>query len=117
MLCMGIAQTDAPFSASAVQRPSRNPPPSRTGVLRQDFGIKRGCVSDPPLLQGPCGPPDGPPRPPSRRPSASPAPDNRTTLAVAFFGSGLMALVAVQAPAPIPALPLAWAALYVFLRP
>lgn len=47
----------------------------------------------------------------------SPAPDNRTTLAVAFFGSGLMALVAVQAPAPIPALPLARAALYVFLRP
>ncbi|MCT9077877.1 hypothetical protein [Streptomyces fulvoviolaceus] len=49
----------------------------------------------------------------------SPAPANRTALAVAFFGSDPVVLVAVQAPALIPALSLglaAWAALYVFLR-
>jgi len=47
----------------------------------------------------------------------SPAPHNRTVLA--FLGSGSMVLVAVQAPALIPALALslgAWAALYQFLR-
>ncbi|UXY32043.1 hypothetical protein [Streptomyces sp. HUAS TT20] len=48
----------------------------------------------------------------------SPAPENRTALAVAFFGSGLVTLVAVQAPTLVPALTLglgAWAALYLFL--
>ncbi|MGP4090501.1 hypothetical protein [Streptomyces sp. KR55] len=49
----------------------------------------------------------------------SPVPDNRTALSVALFGSGLVVLVAVQAPALIPALSLglaAWAALYLYLR-
>ncbi|MFJ3310267.1 hypothetical protein ACIPSA_46205 [Streptomyces sp. NPDC086549] len=48
----------------------------------------------------------------------SPAPDHRTAIAVALFGSGLVVLVAVQAPALVPALSLglgAWAALYLFL--
>ncbi|WP_328406457.1 hypothetical protein OHS70_38530 (plasmid) [Streptomyces sp. NBC_00390] len=49
----------------------------------------------------------------------SPAPDNRTALAVVAVGSALAVMVAVQAPALIPALSLGlltWGALYLFLR-
>ncbi|MGD6757263.1 hypothetical protein [Streptomyces sp. BH105] len=49
----------------------------------------------------------------------SPAPDNRTTLAVALLGSAFAVVVAVQAPALLPALTFGtavWMALYAFLR-
>lgn len=45
-------------------------------------------------------------------------PDNRVALAVALFGSGPAVLVAVQAPALIPALSpglFTWGALYLFV--
>jgi hypothetical protein len=88
-------------------------------MTRQHHGIRRGCASNPVILQGRCGSPHGGLHRPFRRPSVSRAPDNRTALAVAFFGSGQMVIVAVQAPALIPARArlAAWAALYVFLRP
>lgn len=52
-------------------------------------------------------------------PSSPTPPTDRTALAVAAFGSALAVVVAVQAPALVPALGVGlavWAAVYLFLR-
>jgi hypothetical protein len=57
--------------------------------------------------------------PEASMPSSPTPPTDRTALAVAAFGSALAVVVAVQAPALVPALGVGlavWAAVYLFLR-